>query len=234
MRTKTTLAAAAILAAGLASSMAQANVYSLNIVGYYNVPLGGLTALANSLSTGTPKDRMDQVIPYSDGNNIQLWTGSSWSIYTMDSGSSSGWTDNSGADIAVANLPLLSAGKGFFYGNNNGATNITFVGDVRTGTNIVSLAVGLDASGSPLPYGGPGPEGKVSTGPLNLQVGDGDNIQKWTGTSWNVYTRDSGEPTGWTDPTGAGGPEPTLNVGQGFFYGNNTVPNTWTQILNNP
>jgi len=229
MRTKTLLLTAAFVAAGLASSMAQSNVYSLNIVGYYNVPLGGLTALANSLraDAGGAVDRADKVIPYSDGDNIQIWNGASWDVYTMDSASTSGWTDPSAADIPLANLPVLSPGKGFFYGNNTAITNITFVGEVRTGTNNVALPLGLSASGSPLPHGG-----AVSTGPLNLLVQDGDNIQKWTGATWDVYTRDSASTTGWTDPSAADGPEPTLNVGQGFFYGNNVGPFNWSQILN--
>src|ERR1043165_8066346 len=52
MRTKT-LVCAAILAAGLASSMAQSNVYSLNVVGYYNVVIPGGTKVmvANQLNT---------------------------------------------------------------------------------------------------------------------------------------------------------------------------------------
>src|SRR5207249_3273515 len=41
MRTKTLLAAAAMLAAGFASSMAQSNVYSLNVVGYVNRVIPG-------------------------------------------------------------------------------------------------------------------------------------------------------------------------------------------------
>ena len=51
MRTKVLLCAAA-LAASLASSMAQ-NVYSLNVVGYYNVtiPQNGLYMIANQLNT---------------------------------------------------------------------------------------------------------------------------------------------------------------------------------------
>lgn len=207
--------------------MAQSNVYSLNIVGYYNVPVAGLTAIANSLKNGTPTDRLDQVIPYSDGDNIQIWNGASWDVWTMDSLSSSGWTDPSSAEAPLASLPIVGPGKGFFYGNNTGITNITFVGEVRTGTNTVALPVGLSAMGSPLPYGG-----VVSTGPLNLQVQDGDNIQKWNGASWDVYTRDSLSGTGWTDPSSAEGPEPTLNVGQGFFYGNNVGSFNWTQILN--
>jgi len=145
----------------------------------------------------------------------------------MDAGVTSGWTDPAGNEAPLATLPVLGAGKGFFYGNNSAKTNITFVGDVRTGTNNVALPLGLTAAGSPLPY-----NGLVSTGPLNLQVQDGDSIQQWTGTSWAVYTRDAGEPTGWTGPSGAGAPQPTLNVGQGFFYANNNGLINWQQVLN--
>jgi len=100
---------------------------------------------------------------------------------------------------------------------------VTFVGEVRTGTNVITLAFGLTPSASPLPVGG------LVTSPtgINLQVQDGDNIQKWTGSSWNVSSRDSAEPTGWTP-----GSEPSLAVGEGFFYGNNLGPFNWTQILN--
>ncbi|EEF62403.1 hypothetical protein Cflav_PD5038, partial [Pedosphaera parvula Ellin514] len=40
MRTKTTLLTAALLAVGAISATAQSNVYSLNVVGYINVPIG--------------------------------------------------------------------------------------------------------------------------------------------------------------------------------------------------
>src|SRR5688572_16560937 len=53
MRTKL-LAAAAILAAGAATSMAQSNVYSLNVVGYVNTVINGgstYTAVANPLNS---------------------------------------------------------------------------------------------------------------------------------------------------------------------------------------
>lgn len=217
-----------MIAAGVASSMAQSNVYSLNIVGYVNVPVtGSLTAMGNPLRNGTPADRMDQVIPYSDGDNIQVWNGASWDTWTMSSFSATGWQDPQGNDVALTSLPNLGSGKGFFYGKNTATTNVTFVGEVRTGTNNVSLPVGLTAAASPLPYGG-----LVSTGPLHLIMGDGDNIQKWNGASWDVYTFTSFSATGWQDPQGNDGPEATLNVGQGFFYGNNTGATTWQQILN--
>jgi hypothetical protein len=230
MRTKSLLAAAAFIAAGVASSMAQANVYSLNIVGYVNVPItGSLTAVANPLraDTGGAVDRADKVLPYKDGDTIQVWGGASWDIWTMDSISATGWVNPLGGDAPLASLPVLGPGIGFFYGNNTGTTNVTLVGEVRTGTNTVNVPVGLKPIGSPLPYGG-----LVSTGPINLQVQDGDNIQKWTGTSWAIYARDSISATGWLDPLGADGPEPTLTVGQGFFYANNVGAFNWTQILN--
>src|SRR4051812_11081510 len=50
MRTKALLCAAGILAAGAATSMAQSNVYSLNVVGYVNVSLtNGFNMVANQL-----------------------------------------------------------------------------------------------------------------------------------------------------------------------------------------
>jgi hypothetical protein len=100
---------------------------------------------------------------------------------------------------------------------------MTYVGEVRTGTNDVAISLGLTPLGSPLPYGGEisNPAG------INLQVQDGDIVQKWGGSSWQVFTRDGAEPTGWI-PAGI----PTLTVGQGFFYGNNLAGFNWTQILN--
>jgi len=228
MRTKL-LGAAAFLAVGVASSMAQSNVYSLNIVGYYNVPVGGLTAVANSLRAGPAGevDRADHVIPYADGNNIQVWNGASWDTWAMDSLSTTGWLNPAGADAPLNTLPILGSGLGFFYGNGTGLTNITFVGEVRTGTNNVTIAAGLTPHGSPIPYGGP-----VSSGAINLQVQDGDNIQKWSGVSWLTYARDSLSTTGWLAPDGSEGPEPTLAVGEGFFYGNAVGPFNWQQVLN--
>jgi hypothetical protein len=175
-------------------------------------------------AAGTPEqDRADKVIPFADGDNIQVWNGSSWQLWTMDSASATQWLNPAGGDAVLATLPVLGAGKGFFYGKNGTSTQVTFVGEVRTGTNTVPLPLGLTPSGSPLPYSG------LVTSPtgLNLQVQDGDNIQKWTGTTWNVVTRDTAEPTGWTPGT-----EPSLAVGEGFFYGNNVGPFNWTQILN--
>src|ERR1700691_3524535 len=72
MRTKTLLLTAALVAAGVASSMAQSNVYSLNIVGYVNIPVtkGNLYLLENPFDTGTGNNITNVVVqPYMGGTN---------------------------------------------------------------------------------------------------------------------------------------------------------------------
>ena len=191
------------------------------------VPLCGLTCLANSLDA-SPNNRADHVIPFSDGDNLQIWTGFSWEVWMMDSLSSTGWYAGSGHEAPLTALPILGPGKAFFYGNSTGKPSLTFSGALRTGTNTVTIHVGLNALGSPLPYGGP------ITSALGLPVQWGNNIQKWNCNTgrWEACTRDSLSATGWTDGIGLDCPEPTIAIGEGFFYGNNTGPFNWTQILN--
>src|SRR5688500_15579957 len=57
MRTKTLLLTAALSAAGIATSMAQAPVYSVNAVGYVNTPLvPGYNLISNPLDNKTGND----------------------------------------------------------------------------------------------------------------------------------------------------------------------------------
>jgi hypothetical protein len=150
----------------------------------------------------------------------------------MDPASSSLWTDDSGADIPVANLPILGPGIGFLYGLNSAATAVTFVGEVRSGTITVVLPQGLTSTASPIPYSGP-----VNTSAVNMSVPEDDNIQFWNGSKWLVYTKDiaSAPTTGWTDDSGAETPEPSLAIGQGFFYANNGAGDkNWVQTFTIP
>jgi len=222
----------AALAAGVATSMAQ-NVYSLNIVGYYNVPLTHpLNVIACQLVTGSPANRMDQVLPWSDGDNVQIWNGTSWKLYGMDSGSATLYTDSNGADLPLTGLPVLSPGIGFLYGKNSSITNVTIVGQVPTGTNSYTFGSGLQAIASLDPYAGLIRTTNASNSvgcPLPLY----SNVQFWTGSSWALYTYDDGSSTFWYGPTGAEVAEPSVAVGQGFFMGNNSGGSiTWTQVLN--
>src|SRR5271166_2726177 len=74
MRTKTLLCMAA-LAAGVATSMAQSNVYSLNVVGYVNYPftLGNYTLVSNPLDNTT--NDLNTILPgVPDGTSVGLWS----------------------------------------------------------------------------------------------------------------------------------------------------------------
>jgi len=174
MRTKTTLLCAAALAAGVVGSYAQSNVYSLNIVGYANVPTPkGYTYQSNPFEV-SPSDTATNVIPnpntvqqdlYSgpwDGSTLQTWTGLGWSVVTFDSetqdvpaGAFTGFVDNL-SSLDPVQGPTLSSGLGYLINNVRASNNITYVGTVRTGTNAISYPHSGRpyAIGSPLPLAG--------------------------------------------------------------------------------
>jgi len=178
MRTKTLLCAAA-LAAGVATSMAQSNVYSLNIVGYANVPNpGGYTFQTAPFSNGATNGA-NEILPANtgqyDGDALLLWQGTGYATYPLDSTSPTGFSDpNTAAPIPA---PILTGGLGYLYQNGVGVSNtLTYVGTVRTGTNVVHIPTQpFNALGSPIPFAG-----DVQTN-LNLvnTAGrfDGDDLQ---------------------------------------------------------
>src|SRR5580692_11046853 len=93
MKSTTLLIAAAALAAGIISSQAQ--VYSQNIVGYVNTPLPtGFVNLANPLDGSNANNAITNIIPVFsgayDGSLLQVWTGTQYTTYTIDSSFSTG------------------------------------------------------------------------------------------------------------------------------------------------
>jgi hypothetical protein len=244
----------AALAAGVATSMAQ-NVYSLNIVGYANVPTPvGFTFQTNPFDTGT--NGALQVIPNPgdginptalDGSEIHEWIGTGFKVSVFDSltdDTSTGFTTRAGAATPA---PVLSSAKGYLFNNAQATSNnITYVGTVRTGTNTVTFPVsGLPvATGSPIPYAGnPAALGFTNTGDgINPTALDGceietlvrapnGNAQGFLVRVFDSLTDDT--TTGFTDRGGSPQPAPQLAVGQGFFFNNTSAsPVTWTQVLN--
>jgi hypothetical protein len=200
------------------------------------VPLNSghpFTAIACQLINGTPVNRADQIIPFADGDSINTFASFSYHESDMDSGSSTQWTDPATAtDLPLTALPVLSPGRGFFYGNNGGRTNITIVGQVPTGTNNLTVASGLTLVASMLPYAGLISTTNASNS-INLVVPDGTAINTFNGATFHETDRDSGSSTGWTDAaTASDTPEPTLAVGQAFFINNGAAPFNWQQVLN--
>jgi len=237
MRTKVLLGLA-VLTAGVATSMAQSNVYSLNIVGYANVPTPAgyafhtapfrVTTSANQAATDILPANTGQY----DGNTILTWTGSGWSPANMDSASPTGFSDNGGNPIPA---PLLTGGKGYLYYNGQGVSNnITYVGEVRSGTNTINIPSSPEYSalGSPGPLAGGITSVLQFTNPAGIY--DGDAILRAVGaiTGFNPANFDSAAPSGFSDAGGNPIPEPTIAVGQGFFFDNlNAAPVTWQQVV---
>jgi hypothetical protein len=238
--------------------MAQSNVYSLNIVGYANVPTKpGYTFESNPFDA-SPNNAANNVIAnpdptqdYSgpwDASNLQIWTGVGFNIFLFDSVTSdttTGFTTTLGAPIAA---PVLASGLGYLINNGQGASNnITYVGTVRTGTNNIPYPVSARAYavGSPLPY-----SGGISTGlgmaqaPTTDYSGalDGSYVQilqvtaGGAATGYQIRQFDSvttDTTTGFTTTLGAPAPEPQIPIGGGFlFVSQGAGTYTWTQILN--
>jgi hypothetical protein len=241
MRTIKALLCLSALAGGIATSVAQSNVYSLNIVGYVNSanpiqysfqssPLKVTTAVTNGgnevISNAGEKD----------GDQILLWTGASWASYVLSSGQPYGYEDPGGNPIGA---PILDSGLGFLYNNQQGvASVITYVGEVRTGTNTLTLRSSpIQAVGSMIPFAG-----GISSALQMTNDGsfDGSEVQtlirnepSGTVKGFAVSVFSSGQATGFEDRGGAMISEPTINAGQGFFFNNQSgAALTWKQILN--
>src|ERR1035437_438308 len=217
MRTKTLLIAAAALAVGVASSMAQ--TYSQNIVGYVNTPiLAGYNLLVAPVSPNSTNNAEAVLPSLESGDVLLVWNGSG---YTADLFISAGsWLD--GVTYASIPQPVLLPGQGFFYQNNNALKTNTFVGTVQL-SNTVALATGYSLVGSTAPIAG-----SIESTNFNIPFASGDVVLVWTGGG---YAQDyySG-PGDWLDGvTYSSIPVPTLSLSQGFFYQNNNAPVNWVE-----
>lgn len=133
MRTKALLVGAIIGAASLASSMAQ--VYSVNIVGYINVPIkNGWNLIANQLNNSAGNTVL----------NLMPAPPAAISVFTYIASAQS--YDNSNWDPGFGewdkpNLQI-NPGMGAFIYSPNPEWTLTLVGEVMTGTQTVPLVAG--------------------------------------------------------------------------------------------
>jgi hypothetical protein len=148
MRTKTLVVAAALSAAGVATSMAQ--VFSVNAVGYVNktIPKNGFALVSNPLKAATNTiNALFQPVP--PGFQVFIYTpGKGFDVGTFD--------DLEGAFVpaTVGNAQLLP-GQGVFVKNPTANdVPITFVGEVPQGTLTTPLVAGLQIVSSQVPQQG--------------------------------------------------------------------------------
>jgi len=162
MRTKALLLTAAVIAAGVSASQAQ--VYSVNAVGYVNKTVSpGYNLISNPLN-GT-NNLLNTIIPTApDGSTVFKWDGTAQGFAQSDSYISGlGWVNGA----FETSTTKINPGEGFFFQNNSGAnTTLTFVGEVPQGTltnriganygfysSVVPQSAGLTSLGFPASEG---------------------------------------------------------------------------------
>lgn len=208
MRTKALLLTAVIAAAGVATSLAQ--VFSVNAVGYVNVtvPKGQFKIIANPLNNGDNK--ISTVLTGVPGGFVvYTYNGTSFGINGFDA--ALGWDDPD---------QVIAPGTGLFVKAPAAAdANITFVGEVPTGTQTVQVPEKYSLIASKIPQAG-----KLQT-ELGYTPADGDIIYQYTGTGYLISAFDAAL-GGWEI-------EPTVAVAEGMFVfrkvGN---AGTWTRTFN--
>jgi hypothetical protein len=214
MRTKTLLAAAAMLAAGVVTSMAQSNVYSLNVVGYVNrvIPgAGKYSMLANPLnsSSNTLGGLLTGSLP--TGSQVLVFNPAivDYDTYTRVA-FGTGWSPAGGATVD------LSPGKGVLIltpGASGDLTN-TFVGEVMQGSLNHPIDAGYTFLGNKVPESGTATEiGLTTSLPNGAQLGKLDVAIQDFAVSTRVAFGSLWSPS-----------VPTINVADGFYI--NTVAAT--------
>jgi hypothetical protein len=222
MRTKTLLLTAALAAAGVASSMAQGTVFSVNAVGYVNTTLKkGFNLVANPLNAGADNTIGTLFKSTAFGTQVYRFNGTGFDIALND--------DLEGKFIS-STPALLTAqilpGEGLFVKNNGTADQtVTFVGEVPQGNLSNPIPKGLSIRSSQVPQ-----DGKITTD-LGFPAKPGDQVSKWDPATQKFvgpYTFDDLE-NAWT-LAGAKN-EPSLTVGESVFV-RKVAADTWTRTFN--
>jgi hypothetical protein len=220
MRTKLAILAAAALAAGALTSQAQSNVYSLNVVGYYNLSLtNGFNLIANQLDLdGTGANNTLQSVfgtALPSGSQVYVFTGGIF-IGHATVNASGLWNGTTNQ----ANL-TLQPGQGAFVKIPAAATTpvpLTIVGNVLQGTNLtVAYPVGYSIISSITPR-----SGGIQT-VLGLTPSSGDFVYQWNPAIQNYGSKHVSNGTVWN---AAGEPVPA--IGEAFYY-NAKVAKNWVQ-----
>jgi hypothetical protein len=184
------------LAAGLATSaLAQSNVYSLNVVGYYNVSMGANQKVLLGNQLNTTNNTLAGIIPNPPPLSQFFKFNGGFATYQFDDVDLV-WTPD-------GNVSLAPGEGGFFI--SPVATTLTFVGEVRQGplTNTLPMNTKVIRT-SIVPQAG-----RVTTD-LGLPGQALDQLFTFNG-GFSTYQFDDVDLV-WTPS------EPTNQVGGAFFY----------------
>jgi hypothetical protein len=226
MRTKLILGVAAIAASAL-TAVAQSNVYSLNVVGYINLPLvEGYNLVANQLDadgTGTNNSVATVLANVPVNTAVFKWTGAAYSVanYAKNKlGTATNWD----------NIITLNPGQGFWVQipAGAGAQTVTTVGQVLQGTLVnpyLTTGGGYSLLSDQVPLAGTLQTNLAYVPQLN------DAVFKWNSASqsyavYNYAKNKLGTATNWDNG------DPPIAVGEGFWLNSATAGATWNQTFN--
>jgi hypothetical protein len=220
MRTKTLLLTAALTAAGAATSMAQ--VYSVNMVGYINLPIGaGYSIIANHLNS-SPDNQVINLIP----------TPPDTTAFYKFNRSTGGYDILEYLDGNYEGITTMTLGPGeATFISTPSAFTVTFVGEVQLASNL-SIQQGYQMLSSALPQSLP-VEGAANDGVPAAPVGlgyvpvEGDTIYRYSNSA-DQYEIDQFLDGAWEGASG--GVSPTPQIGQGFFLSRSAATTTsWSR-----
>jgi hypothetical protein len=170
---------------------ASAQVYSVNVVGYINVPVPpGFSMIANQLDSGN--NTVSSLMPsVPEGVTIYKFVNGSYLI--------------NGYEFGEWSLPdmTLNPGEGAFIYNPGAAFNALFVGEVKQGTLTTPIPAGFSIAASQVPQTG------ALDSVLGFPVVDGDTVYLFNNTTgaYAISVYEFGE---WSIV-------PTPKVGEAFF-----------------
>jgi hypothetical protein len=194
---------AVMLGAAVWQAPAQSNVFSLNVVGYYIVPLSsGWNLLANQLIPGTNSNANAVLTgPPADGSLLYRFNPVTQGYYDASTYLSGvGWYPQSGnTNDPVLNLPL---GEGFLIWTPQRWTNV-FVGEVPQGNLTNPVPAGYSLKASIVPQAG-------SLTSLGFPAHPNDLVWHGAPPALSSYRFDDIDLVWY--PT-----DPILSVGEGFF-----------------
>jgi len=218
---KTLLIAAAALAAGIISTQAQ--VYSQNVVGYYNLTLPATYSLVSVQFQVGSSNGASEVFPsIPDGTAMIQWNASGstfvYNYYDTGAGSTPPAQSWYMSDYATpTNQPVLKVGQSVFLLPPTAVTNAV-VGTVPSAATN-NLIAGYNMIASALPAGG-----AITNTLFNFNsFPDGTALLRWNGVGYVYNYYDTGGNTtipgdswymsDYATPTNA----PVLSVGSGSF-----------------
>jgi hypothetical protein len=237
MRTKALILSAAFVAAGVASSMAQSNVYSLNVVCDVNLNVGPAYSLItlplqSSDTTSSINSVLTNTTPVTPAGSFVLQWNSSLATFNpaVYAGGDGNWYDGGYTTLQTNSL---SPGESFYIYNAGSTFTVTVVGTVLQGTNSFPESIGYGFYGNFEPI-----QGDVLTNNFPVTA-DGSFAYTWNYSTqafnpgiYAVTAADNGTPYPQFYDSGYVTPMYLIPaVGQGFVYYNVGAAAPWTQVF---